>query len=289
MNVAPPSGGLIGYSNYALADSCRQLAGVSVSIDVTQEIIAVPTGSPPANEGVAFQLNCYSPAGYSVGWQQYIFVVWWKTQDLRWWVNNWTTTGDAVINAGTQLAVLPTNVAAQYSTIPAGYRLGISLGNDARGNVTQATFTVENPDGVSVAHEVVDLLSLVASGDLAPIVAVDFVIVGYANGQYTLISDGAGEIEYTATNSLTPSNTFPVCAETPWNTAESSNVTYGELDAAPSSRITQSFGHTRVVAPAKPGRPVIGLGTAAQIVRVAPAWGGLPASGSRSPVGSVAS
>jgi len=34
--VTPPTGGLIGFSNYNLYDNCENLTGVSVTVDVTE-------------------------------------------------------------------------------------------------------------------------------------------------------------------------------------------------------------------------------------------------------------
>jgi hypothetical protein len=221
-----------------------------VTVDILEEMICDPIiakpGAAAANEGVAFQLNCVSLKGSTVVWQQYIFVLWWKTQDLRWWVNNWPAEGPAVINAGTLISVLPTNLPAVYSSVPAGFKLGIELGNDADANIDSVTFTVTSPAGLVVAKDNVSLLTLTDRANLAPIVGIGMFIVGYANREYTTLSRGGGTITYQAANNLTPINVYPPCGENAWGTAESSNVTYGELDSASSQSIVQTFGYAPV-------------------------------------------
>jgi hypothetical protein len=80
----------------------------------------------------------------------------------------------------------------------------------------------------------------ITAADLSPIVDIVLVIVGYGNRADTTLVQGAGTITYRATNSLTVLNTFPQCASRV-STAESSNVTYGQLDSSASTEIVQTF------------------------------------------------
>jgi hypothetical protein len=150
--VQPPTGGLIGYSNYNLTDNCENLTGVSVSVDVTQEMIATPSGPLAAGTqsyGIGFQLNCQPPAGGRIIWQQYILVVSRTGEDLRWGVNNWDTNPadtDGIIDQGGHLATLPSSFGPGYASIPAGYRFQIALINDANDNITGATFSMYDPE-----------------------------------------------------------------------------------------------------------------------------------------------
>jgi len=43
--VTPPTGGLIGFSNYNLYYNCENLTGVSVTVDVTEGMVAIPSAS----------------------------------------------------------------------------------------------------------------------------------------------------------------------------------------------------------------------------------------------------
>jgi hypothetical protein len=252
--VQPPSGGLIGYSNYNLYSNCENLTGVSITVDVTEEMIAVPSapaadGSIQSN-GIGFQLNCLPRAGGDITWQQYIMVVSRTGEDLRWGANNWDNDPahpDGIINQGGDLATLPSSLGAGYASIPAGYRLQITLSNDTNDNINGATYSMYDQNGAPVfPPKTVDLTSLtdvngnqITVAELSPIVDIDFLIVGYANGADTTLSQGAGTITYQATNSLTVLNTFPSCTAGV-NTLESSNVTYGVLDSS-SAVIVQTF------------------------------------------------
>ncbi len=252
--VQPPSGGLVGYSNYNLYSNCQNLTGVSVTIDVIEEMVAIPSASSAAgmqSNGIGFQFNCLPRSGGSIVWQQYIMVVSRTGENLRWGVNNWNTNPadtDGIIDQGGNLATLPSPFAAGYSSIPAGYRFEIALNNDAGDNIIGATFSMYDQNGALVFQpETVVLTSLtdvngnqITAADLSPIVDVDLVIVGYANGAATTLVRGAGTITYRAANSLTALNTFPPCT-LGVNTAESSNVRYGLLNSSASTQIVQTF------------------------------------------------
>jgi hypothetical protein len=252
-NVQPPTGGLIGFSNYNLYSNCEDLTGVSVTIDVTEELVAVPSAPSSAGQqsnGIAFQLNCLPPkSSPATSWQQYIMVVSRDGQDLRWGINNWDNgTQDQLINQGAQLAVIPSTHGAGYASIPAGYRCVIALTNDAEKNVNGAKFSMFDQSGRPLfAPVTIGMTSLVdeeghqvTEADLGPIADIDFLIVGYANGADTTLARGAGTITYRASEPLTVLNTFPPCTAGV-NTAESSNVRYGELDSAANAEILQPF------------------------------------------------
>ena len=253
--VQPPSGGLIGYSNYNLYDNCNNLTGVSVTVNITDGMVAIPSAPSVAgiqSNGIGFQLNCLPRAGGKIYWQQYIMVVSRTGEDLRWGVNNWDVNPadtDGIIDQGGDLATLPSPFGAGYASIPAGYRLEIALINDANNdNITGATFSMYDQGGAPVFQpKTVALTTLtdvngheITAAELSPIVDIDFVVGGYANGADTTLSQGAGTITFRANNSLTVLNTFPPCTAGV-NTAESSNVTYGELGSSPSGEITQTF------------------------------------------------
>jgi hypothetical protein len=119
-----------------LYDNCENLTGVSVTVDVTEEMVAVPSAPSVAgiqSNGIAFQLNCLPRAGGKITWQQYIMVVSRTGEDLRWGVNNWDgnpADTDGIIDQGGDLATLPSPFGAGYASIPAGYRLEIALSNN---------------------------------------------------------------------------------------------------------------------------------------------------------------
>jgi hypothetical protein len=258
--VQPPASGLIGASNYNLYSACRDLRGVSVTVEVTEEMIAVPSAPSAAgtqSNGIAFQLNCVPPASSSAtSWQQYIMVLSRTGQLLRWGINNWrndASVDEQLINQGGDLAVVPSNFGAGYANIPAGYKFQIALSNNGP-NIDGATFSAWNQDGAPLfAPQSIAMTDLedvngqpVTDSDLGPIADIALLIVGYANGADTVASAGAGTITYRAHDELQALNAYPGCTNGV-STAESSNVTYGELDSAASRKIIQSFAHAKVL------------------------------------------
>jgi hypothetical protein len=72
-NASAPSGGLKGNSNYVLHSECNAVTDLSVTIEITQNIVA--------EGGFSFQLNGNSPVGALVNWQQYVIAF---SPPLRW-------------------------------------------------------------------------------------------------------------------------------------------------------------------------------------------------------------
>jgi hypothetical protein len=250
-NVAPPAAGLGSNSNYFLYSNGNPLLNLTVTVDITQDLIS--------NIGFALQLNAYSPAGYTSAWQQYFFTF--QTPNglpggqpgnLYGFVEPWpkstaglghdTTTND-LINYEPFLLTL-TN-----PTFVAGYKLTISLGNEPNGNVRYVTFTVLDQNGNQVGYNSVDMLTLSLDGsntlateaDLAPILAFQFNIVGPINGEQTFFWSGAGNIVYSASNELTVKSALPSGVDSDWHTLENGNSVYGTLPQGQSTTFTQSF------------------------------------------------
>ena len=252
--VPPPGGGLTGFANYNLYDNCENLTGVWVTVNVTEEMIAKPSFTSSdgiQSNGIGFQLNCLPSRGGGIKWQQYIMVLSRTGQDLRWGVNNWnydSADSNGVIYQGGHLATLPSSFGAGYANIPAGYRFQISLNSDFLGNITGVTFSMYDQNGAAVfPPQPIPLTTLtdvngnqVTAADLSPIVDIQVVVGGYANGTYTSLVRGAGTVTYHANNPLTVLNNFPQCS-TSVGTAESSNVRWGQLDSTASINIVQTF------------------------------------------------
>ncbi len=260
-NVPIPGGGLKGRSNYFLASECKPVTGLSVTIKVTQDIVA--------DFGFSFQLNAYSPQGANSAWQQYC--VGFDTSkgpapQLVGSVDNWPAkgfddlTGD-LINHFVHLLTLP----GSKPVLPAGYEITINLADDSNGNITGVTFIVIDNKGKVTKNPPIALTSLSVDGhpsqaitaaDLAPIYAFQLNLVGLTNAQITYLTAGAGRITYSAKSPLTVLNKVPACAGARGTvTLEQANSTYGELPATPSRQITQSFA-TTVEPLYTPGGPV---------------------------------
>lgn len=260
-NVAAPSGGLEGRSNYFLSSECKPVTGLSVVIKVTQDIVA--------DFGFSFQLNAYSPQGANSRWQQYC--VGFHTSkgsapQLVGSIDNWPAkgfdnlTGD-LINHFVHLLTLP----GSKPVLPAGYEITINLANDSNGNITGVTFVVVDNKGKITKNPPIALTSLtvdrhpsqpITGAELAPIYAFQLNLVGFTNAQITYLTAGAGTITYSAKSPLTVLSKVPACAGAQGTvTLEQANSAYGELTATPSMHITQSFGTT--VRPLHtPGGPV---------------------------------
>jgi len=220
-------------SNYILANSCKPILGLTVTIHVTQDIIAIANSGPTS--GFGFQLNAYSPKGEKSAWQQYVLSLFGK--EVVGAVDNWPLQGNNIINDFFDMASLPS------AKIPAGYKLTISLQNDAQGNITGATYTVVDNNNHTVAkvNKVLTQISGVNSTDIAPIIAFELNLVGLVNAEGAVLSSGAGTFTYTATTPLTPLTSEPVCAESGYITAETANSSYGTLPGQASVSLTQSF------------------------------------------------
>ncbi len=226
--AAAPATGLGSNSNYLMASNCQPLTDVSVTIEITEEIVS--------SIGFGFQLNANSPQGEATSFQQYVMFV--DSGELSGAVNNFNAVGASLPVEIAGLLSLPNSV------LPAGYRLTIALENDASGNITGVTYVVVDNDGTTRANVTKQLLTWIpglTTAELAPITAFQLNLVGPDNGQTTTLSSGAGTITYAASTRLTALNQEPVCIELGLVTAEMANSFYGVLPPSPSNLLTQSF------------------------------------------------
>ena len=228
--VAAPGSGLGSNSNYLMESGCNTLSGVSVTMDVQQDI----TGS----DGFGFQLNAYSAKSDYDAAQQYLIYLAPGSGggQLTCMVDNWTASNSQIINVQVALASLPSH------TLPAGYQLKIELQNDSKNNITGAVYTAIDNHGNSIGTHTIT----VPAADIDPIVAFQLDFVDYLNGGHTTLSSGAGNIIYSASNQMTPSSSVPSCVDWSYITVETANSAYGTMASSPAQVFTQSFG----VAPA---------------------------------------
>lgn len=231
--VAAPGSGLGSNSNYILYNNCNPISGLSVTIDVTENIVCKSASGKTT--GFGFQLNAYSPKSEKSAWQQYVMAVF-ETEIIG-AVDNWPVSGPNIINDFFNL------VSTTNNEIPAGYQIQINLQNDSSKNVSGATYVVVDNTGKTVANKSLTLTSIsgVTSADLAPIVAFELNVVGPVNGESAVLSSGAGTITYTASENLTVLNAEPSCTESGYITAETANTFYNTLPANPNDAFKQSF------------------------------------------------
>ena len=249
--VPAPSGGLGSNSNYHLHAGCNPVTGLSVTIDITKDIVS--------DIGFGFQLNGYSRQGANCVWQQYFFALGTTNHSplaVRAWIDNWPSEsfrqslnlphGSDLINHAELMLKLPGSI------LPAGYKFTINLKYDKNDNVNGAAFIIADKDGKTLRKEMM-LESLtydsptgtgkpVTSDALAPIYAFELDVVGPINGEHAVLSSGAGMITYTASSPLYVANKDPKCtaARTTFTT-EQANTSYAPLLPGPSRTITQSF------------------------------------------------
>ena len=232
--VTAPGSGLGSNSNYILFNGCNPITGLTVTINVTQDIVA--KASSGSTKGFGFQLNAYSPKKELSAWQQYVMALF--GSEVIGAVDNWPVTGKNIINSFFNLQSMP------GAKIPAGYQLKITLQNDAKGNITGAVYSIVDNNGNSLANVTKTLTSLsgVTAADLAPIVAFELNLVGPVNSESSVLSSGAGSIIYEALEPLTVLNAEPnQCTESGYITAETANSVYGALTSGPSVMFSQSF------------------------------------------------
>jgi len=174
-NVAVPSGGLKGSSNYLLYSACNPVTDLSVTIEITESIVA--------DCGFSFQLNGNSPLGANCYWQQYVIAfdpTSGPQPTLSGSINNWATDKNGAWIEPPPWFTFP----GESPTLPAGYQLTIRLSNDASGNITSVTFTVVDNQG-NVKSQV---NPLPVNSALAPIYSFSLVFVGKTNAECNSIS-----------------------------------------------------------------------------------------------------
>ncbi len=255
--VPDPSGGRAGNSNYLFADSadhCKPLTHVSVTIELTQDIVFQTLAGGPL-PGFSFQLNGYSPNGAPMAWQQYGFIVMALSGSpsgpyLCGVINDWfksdlSKNKPSIAPPVYLLAPLPT------LAIPKGYKLTVSLQNSGN-NVSAVTWLALDNLGNTIVNSTQPIVGLplagsstgVTASQLAPIVAFELDIVGAGDGANAVLSSGAGTITYTASQPLAGLSTVPGCATYKNTTGEKANTQYGQVPVGSSTRFTQSFGVT---------------------------------------------
>ena len=81
--------------------------------------------------------------------------------------------------------------------IPAGYKLTITLGNDASGNINSVHWVVIDNHGAVAANfsQAILALSGITEADLAPIVAFELNLVGPVNSESAVLRQNWGKFE----------------------------------------------------------------------------------------------
>jgi hypothetical protein len=247
--AASPNTGLTGNSNYSMSN-CDFLTDVQIVIEVTEEIRCEEAGFPgnstyppnldPSDHSFGWQINCISPAGSANVWQQYGVQVSYTGGQIAGFVENWLDPDNDVdfINKTYGLGGLPNG------GIPAGYTIQVDLLNDQdNANIIGILWSVADENGdLKGSAKCVLLDHGVKPYELAPIVCVECVLVGFAEGNFSMFSSGAGDIRYASSSPIGAISAPPACGVAPFGTGESSSSTYGTVSSPLSDFLFQNFG-----------------------------------------------
>lgn len=255
-----------GGSNAVLVNNCQNLQNLTVTLQVTQDLITL------GDTGFSLQLNCYPPPGVtSVGltlnWIQYTLYVSNNTGAFQWqaWAlgaTGWpqgqpqgTTQSQQPVPPFSQpnavIATVPSN------RLPAGSSLTIALTTaPSSQRVTAATFTVQLA-GAAAKSVTLDFPASVPFNFVtgAPGVPVDaqFPIAGFqvdlvgpGNLATAAFTSGAGEITYSVSSgsglSVQNGGVGTACGQyTGALTGENSNVVYGDVTPSSGATVRQPF------------------------------------------------
>jgi hypothetical protein len=253
-----PPGGLVGNSNYAYANGGNPITGISVTIEITDDInLLYDSGgdlTSNAQTGYGFQLNCISPTTAPTFWQQYMFVVFNNTLNAV--INNWSpgfSSGSLqevdLIDTynGTQLKQL-----TGY-TLPKGYTLTMTLNTNPQSNVVSVTFSGSDENGVSFGPPLTQTLTSltdqqtgnnVQTSNLSPVYVIGCYLVGPDNGEKATLQSGAGKITIKSNGMSVYPNyaSVPASFNLPvWGTVENSNAVYSEVPSGSSTTFVQTF------------------------------------------------
>jgi hypothetical protein len=249
-------GFLSGSKNVVLVSQCNNLAGLTWTFQVTEDLVTV------GNVGFGLQLNCFPQAGQTfqnqtLDWFQYGLVVGnvsgqvsSNDQKIGWFVEYWnlnapaswppgytpnppnTTPGRPVIPNDftvTSFADVPSN------QILAGSILQVQLSTDAGGNITGVTFNYTDPGGTlsSGSYQF-------ASNAVFPIYGAQPLLVGPFDGAPTSFSSGGGTFALAVSSGSLGVETASCGGYPEPFTFEDSNSIYGAVTPATGSPVTQA-------------------------------------------------
>jgi len=229
----PQPSGFAGNRNYIMWNQCVPLVNPSVTFTAATDM--------RASGNWDLQVNAYAPSGADAYMQFVIAVT--SSGEVQWSIENWPLSGNNLFNTCDQpLYKLPS------SFLPKGYSIGVKMNTDpSTGNVTSLEFSVADGAGAQVARTTVPLNSKLplCSGSwsdsyLSQVIGFEPNIVGYNGGVAVAFSSGSLGNLACAADSIAPSSSIPVCAETNAGTVEDSNLQYSVAVQVSRSLVTTS-------------------------------------------------
>jgi len=224
----PGTNGLGSFYNYILADGGKNITGLSVTINIDNDIV-----SPTTAEGFSFQLNCFGPqvpdGSGTPTFQQFVFDNAPNDINMYGLINNWEF--ESSTNQWTELLDVETSssfVLPAANTIRQGSVLQITPSYNSNEQITGCTFSYTDPTGNTTSKSI-----SITTIPLAPITSITLNIVAYGNGDTTTFTTGQGTITYSATNPLTAQSSSA-------GTGEKGNIVYERLP--PTVNVSQLFG-----------------------------------------------
>jgi hypothetical protein len=265
------SGILSSANNAVLVDNCQSLQNLTVTLQVTEDLITVNNG------GFSLQLNCYPQPGLksqgqtlteqevgdlSLTWFQYVVIIQngLSSFEIQYWANGaFCYLTDAAGNCvqpwpsgytpnppGTTpwLPVFPNTGlfgaigSAPSSQLLAGSIIEIQLTTDAStGNVVSANFSVTDPSG-KVAEP--STQPTFPAGAQFPIYGFQVDVVGPPSSTCTFTS-GTGILTYSVSQGVLSVQTVNTCGGSQPSTAETSNAFYGDVTPPSGSTVHQTL------------------------------------------------
>lgn len=244
-------------NNLILIDVCQNLQNLTVTVNVTQDLITA------GDTGFSLQLNAYpqttsSAQGQTLNWLQYILYVGFPTNNLGWEIQYWDVgaqpysstqvwpPGHVPIPANSTpwLPALPNDFHVQpFGPAPAnrllaGSVMKIQLTTNAAGAVISADFYVTDPKG-NLSHGNFPF----PANARFPIYGFQVDLVGPGGNASCNFLSGAGTILYTVSAGTLAVQSTTTCGGSQPGTAESSNATYGPLSPSSGSAVSQGFNH----------------------------------------------
>ena len=233
---APPQG-LASSINYVMnneiADTCQPIRGLSVEVDVLEDIVCASVDQ--GAKGFSVQVNCESIGSQIIGWQQYVITLWGPS--LIGIVNNYYLGNNFSIIQYTSLLTI------DDFTIPKGWKLKIDLSEDKNANIVGVTYSAFDAKGKRRAHEtqMIDKIAGSHAIGVAPIGTCQVVLVGPINGEVATLSSGRGTFTYTTSAPMRPAGVFPPCVLDNTTTGELANSVYAPLPDERNVRFVQEF------------------------------------------------